>query len=365
VSQLILSCDWGTSSFRLRLVDAASLRVLRELETGHGVDRLRAHGERTGARGGPATGEGPTGDARFRSYLAERVEALLASETGPGVSQKEIPVWISGMASSSIGWRELPYAEVPFPLDATAARVEALGPLGRACPHPVFLVSGLRTRRDVLRGEETQALGILAPPARRRYLESAVLLLPGTHSKHLRVREGSIVEFSTFLTGELFDLLCRHSILRHSVTGESALQGAREAALDETSESVFRAGVRAGGSRPLLEALFSVRARQLLDGVSPADNALYLSGLLVGSELGSLLPGGPPPAGPGPRRPPGDAAAPLILAAAAPLERPYRTALDELGLLEETEVLDPAELALATPRGHALIAQARDSRATS
>ena len=311
MSNVLLSCDWGTSSFRLRLIDASSPEVIRECRTDCGVDRL-GNGSR---------------DRRFRDYLAGQVTALVEGlEVTPG----EVSVWVSGMASSSIGWKELPYAEVPFPLDGAAARVEDLGPLSKERPHPVRLVSGLRTSRDVLRGEETQALGLLASPAMERYRDDAVLLLPGTHSKHIEVREGRIVDFSTFLTGELFEVLGRHSILRHSVKAGVSLSA---------TSQFFRAGVRVGKSESLLKALFTARTNELLRGIAAAENTAYLSGLLIGSELGGLSRG----------------TTKILLAAPASLAGPYRSALDELGLLDRTNAIEPEELTLAVARGHVIL----------
>lgn len=330
MNRLLFSCDWGTSSFRLRLVDVGSLRVIREIQTDQGADRLRQ-----GSR-----------DSRFRSYLARQVATLHESEG----DRADATVWVSGMASSSIGWKELPYAMVPFPLDGTKARVAALGRLSAKHPYPVYLVSGLRTASDVLRGEEVQALGLLSPNERSQHRRRSVLVLPGTHSKHLEIREGQIVDFRTFLTGELFDVLSRHSILRHSLSESFTFDEART---DRTLTEAFRAGVAAGRTEPVLAALFTVRTNHLLCGLSGKHNTAYLSGLLVGSELASLR-ATDTDTGEG-ENVAGGSLVPILLAASGQLAWPYQTALDELQLLEPTTVLTPDESALAVARGHALL----------
>ena len=178
-----VSGDWGTSNFRLRLVDGG---VKDEVRTDDGTAKLAAQpGDRAEA---------------FRSVLAKGLERLQAPDS--------LPVIISGMASSSIGWKELPYAKLPFSLDGRDAVWEKIE--GR-----VHLVSGLRSDIDVLRGEETEALGLVASLGRELPFES-VFVLPGTHSKHLEVNPGGIAVFRTFMTGELFDVLARQSVLRHS-----------------------------------------------------------------------------------------------------------------------------------------------------
>ncbi len=128
----------------------------------------------------------------------------------------------------------------------------------------------------MIRGEETEAIGLLQSlpiPARR-----CCLVLPGTHSKHMFVDDGVLTGFRTHMTGELFDLLCRHSVLRHSMTSEVG------------GDDGFIAGVRAAATitHPLTAALFRVRTRELLDLASPAANREYLSGLMIGTELKSL-----------------------------------------------------------------------------
>src|SRR6185295_9114432 len=116
-----VSGDWGTSNFRLRLVEGTTVKA--EVRTDEGTAKLAALG-------------GDRAEA-FRSTLAKGLEQLRAPVA--------LPVVISGMASSSIGWKELPYAKLPFSLDGRDAVWEKVE--GR-----VYLISGLRSATDVLRG---------------------------------------------------------------------------------------------------------------------------------------------------------------------------------------------------------------------
>jgi hypothetical protein len=125
-----VSCDWGTTNFRLRLVGGPAAA---EVRTDDGAAKLAALG---GDRA-----------AVFRDTLFRGLTQLGAPE--------DWPVVVSGMASSTIGWRELPYARLPFALDGGDAVWERVA--GR-----VILVSGFRGDSDMLRGEETQALGLAA-----------------------------------------------------------------------------------------------------------------------------------------------------------------------------------------------------------
>src|SRR5687768_11677136 len=101
-----LSCDWGTSSFRLRLVEAGSLNVIAEERSGTGIAGTYQQWQQTSL---------PRED--FFAAVINRQIDVLAERTG--ILLQEVPVVLSGMASSSIGMIELPYKELPFSLSGT------------------------------------------------------------------------------------------------------------------------------------------------------------------------------------------------------------------------------------------------------
>ncbi len=208
-----VNCDWGTTRLRMRSVDLASLEVGGEFRSLDGVASVaQSHGPQTRSQG-------------YRSLVADGLTDLAARETG---LLADVPVLISGMASSSLGWQELPYARLPFPLDGRGLVWRELESVFTAeGEHRVFLLSGVRSETDVLRGEETELIGVFTLPAAERHSTSALVIKPGTHSKHLRVENGLLVDFRTFMTGELYDVLSQHSILQHSLAAaESELSDA-------------------------------------------------------------------------------------------------------------------------------------------
>ena len=85
---------------------------------------------------------------------------------------------------------------------------------------------------------------------------------------------------------------------------------------------------------PFLAAIFSVRARQLLDGTDPQANRAYLSGLVIGGEIAAARAAGRLP----------DAGAVGIVGARS-LARAYRKAFEVAGL--DTETLDGGEMVVA------------------
>ncbi|MET3877732.1 2-dehydro-3-deoxygalactonokinase [Chitinophaga sp. OAE865] len=248
-----LSCDWGTSSFRLRLVETDSLHIIVEERSGAGIAGTYQQWQQTTL----------PREEFFAAIINRQIDEL---EGKTGIPLQDVPVVLSGMASSSIGMIELPYKALPFHLSGTGLGVHIF--------QRFIIVSGASSGHDVMRGEETKVAGCLTllPDVD----EEQWLLLPGTHPKHIVVHNKQAVRFQTFMTGEFFDLLATHSILAASVGAEGTL---------EDSLACFTEGVRAGWSDNLLHAAFMVRTNQVLKKMPAAHNRFYLSGLLIGAEL--------------------------------------------------------------------------------
>lgn len=320
MSQLFFNCDWGTTHFRLRLVDSLSGEILQELRTSEGVANLYA-------------GDSHSREARFQAVLRQHVSKMT---TTVGEQVVSAPVLISGMASSSIGWRELPYAQVPFSLSGEDLSFARLEQESADFPHPVYLFSGLASERDVMRGEEMELIGwgTLSPEFLEQN-ESFWAVLPGTHSKHVKIRQKTIVDFQTHMTGELFQVLGRHSSLRHSAGDMTALPFTESTEVDW--KAAFQQGVEQAAVQGLGASLFQVRARQVLCKESLPLSAAFFSGLLIGAELSVFL------ATPQTEK--------IILIAAAELSPLYELAFAQLQLTPRIVVTPAADLMRLTALG--------------
>ena len=183
---------------------------------------------------------------------------------------------MAGMIGSRQGWREAAYLPCPA---ATGALADQIVRFATSTGRTVAIVPGVMLKSpardgDVMRGEETQIVGLIdSEPG-----FDGVAILPGTHSKWVTIAGGAIVTFQTFLTGELFDLLAHQSFLRHSVAASAG-------DLDASPDFALAVRRTAEEGLPFLSAIFSVRARALLDGVAPEPNLAYLSGLMIGGEI--------------------------------------------------------------------------------
>ena len=268
-----LSCDWGTSSFRLRWVSGSGRNIVREIREAAGVKALYEEATRGGA-----TNEANRATL-FAGFLRAKLEALFTNEDRP---TRPLPLVISGMASSSIGWRELPYAKMPFPLDGSALYSEELSWSKPDGVGPTYLISGIANEYEMMRGEETEILGLMSAPELASLRKRCLLVLPGTHSKHVWIENEQVVALQTFMTGELFEVLGRQSLLRASVDvnaahGSELFGGAGRAA--------FKEGVLCARERGLAGGLFRVRTRAVLGRVPLPENTWFFSGLLIGAEL--------------------------------------------------------------------------------
>jgi len=272
--------DWGTTNFRLWLLDAQG-SVLGERSSGEGM----------------------------RACLPDRFGPVLEAHLSALQAPAELPVIVAGMAGARGSWREAAYLDTPAPLDALhahAVQVEGFGRDVRILPGVCQREGG---REDVMRGEETQLAGAWAESR-----ASGLFCLPGTHSKWARVEEGRLLSFTTYMTGELFALLSQHSTLHDMVAAGKG---------DETSPAFRDAVAEMLDGAGLTGKLFSIRAASLLSGDAAPDAKARLSGLLIGAEVAAM-------------RKDLDAGAEVTLIAGGPTARAYETAFFNAGLAYRT-----------------------------
>lgn len=188
--QYFLSCDWGTSSLRLRLVDIKQKKVVLEEASGQGILDTFNLWQQTEHRGG---------QQKRHFYLAVIAGCISNLERRFDRSLNGVKIIISGMASSSAGFVDIPYAELPLPTDGSGIEtgfIEA----SQLFDHDCLVISGVKTADDVMRGEETHLIGCVDPSSAPA--KNSRFIFPGTHSKHIRVRDDHIASLKTYMTGE-------------------------------------------------------------------------------------------------------------------------------------------------------------------
>lgn len=303
----IISCDWGTSSLRLQLIEAASQRCIAKVGSGKGNAAIYNEWK-----------EHSSAD-RIQFYLRHLQPLLNELTANSGLSLDDICIIISGMASSTVGMKELPYKDVPFHLSGSSAYTEWIE-AKTVIRNPVLLISGVQQHDDVMRGEETQLVGIASlfdlPEG-----DNLLFILPGTHSKHVVVNNNTIIHFNTFMTGEIFETLTKHTVLSHAV------RVSNNKTISDDERKSFSLGVSKALDAELLNSLFSVRINQLKKYLSAEQNYFYLSGLLIGSELKHIV----------------HTTQILVLCSSGSLLELYKMAIECAGLSKRT-ILVPAEV---------------------
>ena len=240
-----IAVDWGTSNLRAWAMNGSGVRD--HATSGFGMGALKP----------------------------DEFEDALLRLIGPWLTDRPTRVIACGMVGARQGWQEAPYRAVPC-LPVASGQLMSV-----ATKDPrimVQIVPGLSQSKpaDVMRGEETQIAGVIALHPQF----DGVICLPGTHSKWAHISAGEVVSFQTFMTGEMFALLSKQSVLRH---------GMQDAQFDGAA---FDLGVDAGLSHPekIMARLFSLRAEGLLSNLGKDAAFSRLSGLLIGAELAAAKP---------------------------------------------------------------------------
>lgn len=249
----LVALDWGTTSLRAFRMDRAG-QVVESRQLAAGILQV--------------AGDGGAGFAHaFDQACGDWIRAAPASA-----------IIACGMIGSAQGWREAAYIDVPANIDDLGRALTAVDAPGGVV---LRIIPGLIARGplpEVMRGEETQVAGVLEPGGEADSGGDAWIALPGTHAKWVRVRDRRIVEFHTFMTGEVFAALCEHTILGRTMRRAAAPD---LDAFDRGVAVARSAEARAG----VLSTMFSTRTLGLVGALSAEAQADYLSGLLIGHEI--------------------------------------------------------------------------------
>lgn len=233
-----IAIDWGSTNLRAWLYQGEKCLESRQSEAG--VTRLN--------------GRSP------QAVLAEVTDNWREDDT---------PVVMAGMVGSNVGWKIAPYLPVPAKFSAIGEQLTSVG-------DNIWIIPGLSVSRDdnhnVMRGEETQLLGA------RTLSPSSVYVMPGTHCKWVQTDAQHIHDFRTVMTGEL-----HHLLLQHSLVGAGLPE-------QQSSSVAFTAGLERGlNDLLILPQLFEVRASHVLGTLPREQVSEFLSGLLIGAEVASMV----------------------------------------------------------------------------
>ena len=259
----LIALDWGTTSLRAYKLAAGGV-VLEQRSLSSGIMQL------------PKTPRVING-----RECADGFELAFDEACGDWLdAQPDLPVIACGMAGSAQGWREAAYCDTPANVANLGNSLQTVISLRGTRVHIVPGVIQRSRLPNVMRGEETQVLGVL----QNLPVEAGgdlLIGLPGSHSKWVEVVDGCITHFDTFMTGEVFAVLSEHSILGRTQQQGAAFDG-------QAFDRGVQVALSADGELGVLSTLFSARTLGLTGELSPTAQADYLSGLMIGHELAAL-----------------------------------------------------------------------------
>lgn len=257
----LIALDWGTTSLRAYLLGVAG-QVLNMRTMACGIMQLTS---------APRVIAGAWCTDNFELAFDQACGDWLASN--PGIS-----VIACGMIGSAQGWREVPYLPTPATLASLCDGLYSVRSVHGVDVHIVPGVIEYSALPNVMRGEETQVLGVLHS---HKHLNHCLIGLPGSHSKWVQTVDGCLMHFDTFMTGELFAAACEHTIL-----------GRTQRPCEQFEQAAFERGVHVAlspeGRLGPLSTLFSARTLGLTGQLSAQQQADYVSGLLIGHEIAAL-----------------------------------------------------------------------------
>ncbi|MBT2371454.1 2-dehydro-3-deoxygalactonokinase [Pseudomonas fluorescens] len=259
----LIALDWGTSSLRAYKLGPAGV-VLERRALASGIMHL------------------PTEPRQIAGVLCSNgFELAFDAACGDWLDElPTLPVIACGMVGSAQGWSEAAYRDTPADVATLGQALHVVRSLRGVDVHIVPGVIQRGSLPNVMRGEETQVLGVLQSLP-LDLTNRRLIGLPGSHSKWVEVVEGCITHFDTFMTGELFAVLSQHSILGRTQQPSAQFQA-------EAFDRGVQVVLSADGQRGPLSTLFSARTLGLTGELAGREQADYLSGLLIGHELLAL-----------------------------------------------------------------------------
>ncbi|MGV8918793.1 MAG: 2-dehydro-3-deoxygalactonokinase [Pseudomonas sp.] len=260
----LIALDWGTTSLRAYRLGEHG-QVLQQRSLNCGIMQLPTT---------PRPIAGVMCSDGFELAFDEACGDWLDAQPG-------LPVIACGMVGSAQGWREAVYRETPADVAGLSATLQVMRSVRGVDVHIVPGVLQRSALPNVMRGEETQVLGILATLAAQIPQQPLLIGLPGSHSKWVHVAEGCIVHFDTFMTGEVYAALSAHTILGRTMQVSETFDG-------EAFDRGVGVALSADGAAGPLSTIFSCRTLGLTGQLGPQAQSDYLSGLLIGHELAAL-----------------------------------------------------------------------------
>jgi 2-dehydro-3-deoxygalactonokinase len=222
---------------------------------------------------------------KLQQAIKSAIDELLSNENIDDYSA--VKFIASGMITSNLGLVEIPHQEAPVSMADLSDNMQSVV-VPEVCEQPIWFVPGIKnklseilvqniTNMDVMRGEEVEAIGALSHLDTNR---SIVLVLPGSHTKFIKIDEsGRIAGSITSMAGELISLLTKDSILSDSLNSEFS---------DDLDEDALILGAKSCEFNGLGRAAFAVRLLDLYTEYTRNQLANYLLGVVLQNDIQAI-----------------------------------------------------------------------------
>lgn len=284
-----MAIDGGTTNTRVRILQDD--RILSQVSSPVGVRNTAITGS--------------------KKDLVEGIrQAIIAALRSARIEEKDLHlVAASGMITSNIGIYEIPHVSTPAGIDQLAAASRRVK-IPELMELPILFIPGVKNdcaatldtenleAMDIMRGEETEAIGILELTSLKGPL---TMVLPGSHTKIVTVNEhNQISGCLTTMGGEIYSTLATNTILADSIP--STL-------ISELDVDMILKGAALSRKVGLTRGCFSVRIMSQFLTVAAEKRADFLLGVVLGQDLiaiknslacevhwqGEIIIGGPAP----------------------------------------------------------------------
>ncbi len=209
----------------------------------------------------------------LKNEIKASIDSLLKSFS---VEYEDVEyVLASGMITSEFGICPIDHIMAPAGLEELGRNVKRTM-LQEICPIPFMFVRGVKFTcetpelADMMRGEETELMGII------RSGEDCVYILPGSHSKVIKVNsDGKIERFSTLLTGEMIKAISEGTILKDAI----------DLGCDKTDSEYLLKGYEFCREHGVNKALFKVRILKNVFSATSVQTYSFFLGVVLADEI--------------------------------------------------------------------------------
>lgn len=254
----IVTIDAGTSNLRIRIVEGKN--IIFEKKENYGVK---------------------IGKEKFKNELYKLLKECIKENK---IEKEEIECIIaSGMITSALGLMEIEHLYVPVSLEKFSKSMVKV----KFFEFEIYLITGIKVEKeyfkeehlksiDVIRGEEVEVFGILEEI---KVDEATLVILPGSHNKFIEVSDGNIVDLLTTMSGEIYDVMTKYTILKTSVDEKFA---------DKIEKKYLELGNKIGKKYGINQGSFMLRGLDLSEKLTINEKSNYLLGLVLSEDITSL-----------------------------------------------------------------------------